>query len=162
MAQTIPIEPEITRQSLHSSITEAQISEMVETFYSEISQHPRLAEIFENNMQADWNAHLDKMKTFWRSVLLRSGEYKGQPVPAHLKIDGLTDKDFGDWLSVFVPVCDRIFQPEASLIVIQTAKRIATSLWLSCSNDISAELPSWSHLNSKPTSSQKGETHEHS
>ncbi|MFD0915422.1 group III truncated hemoglobin [Pseudahrensia aquimaris] len=155
----ISVRPAVERHSVHPSITAVQISDLVEGFYADILQHPRLAQIFRINVEGEWNSHLDKMKSFWRSVLLRSGEYKGKPVPAHQKIDGLTINDFQQWLSLFEITANQTFAAEAVPPVMEAAKRIASSLWLSRSNDIFAKPPTWSHT--KPNS-VKGTSHGHS
>lgn len=136
-------QPRPTRIALHPSITEAQISEMVETFYMQVQKDKSLAPIFANNIQRSWPEHLDRMKVFWRSVLLKSGEYKGQPVPIHQKIDGLTEENFEQWLKLFSSTAHTIFHNDAAPLVLGAAKNIATSLWLSGNTDPFAEPPKW-------------------
>ncbi|MDJ0930191.1 hypothetical protein [Breoghania sp.] len=42
----------------------------------------------------DWDPHLARMKRFWASVLLKTGEYKGKPVPAHFVMKEAAADDF--------------------------------------------------------------------
>ncbi len=127
--------PVVIRESVHPSISTVQISDLVEQFYDRVANDPRLAPIFAKHMSQDWDTHLEKMKAFWRSVLLRTGEYKGKPVPAHLKIDGIEVTDFQLWLRLFVETANEIFAPEVAGLVESAALRIATSLWLSRARD---------------------------
>ena len=136
--------PRVNRQALHPSITAEQIDRLVDEFYTEVRRNTRLSPIFDANMSGDWDSHLEKMKAFWRSVLLKSGEYKGQPVPVHLKIKEVTSQDFEEWLWLFSATANRVFHGQAAELVIEAARRIATSLWLSRSTDPFASPPAWS------------------
>lgn len=135
--------PRSARIALHPTITEQQISEMVDAFYTQVREDEILAPIFANNIQKSWPEHLDRMKIFWRSVLLKTGEYKGQPVPIHQKIDGLTEDNFELWLNLFSQTAYSIFHKEAAPLVLSAAKNIATSLWLSRNQNPFAKPPDW-------------------
>jgi hemoglobin len=108
------------------------IDRMVDDFYEKISAHERLGPIFLSRNQGDWLPHLAKMKLFWRSVLLKSGEYKGSPPQIHMAIKELESTDFAEWLNLFEKSSEKCFPMEQANIVNQFAKRIARSLWLSC------------------------------
>ena len=83
------VAPHLRRLPAHPSITPGQISDLVERFYGRVRNDERLGPIFEARVQGEWGPHLAKMKGFWRSVLLKTGEYKGRPVPVHVRIGGL-------------------------------------------------------------------------
>ena len=83
------------------------------------------------------------MKTFWRSVLLRSGEYSGQPVPVHLAIEEIRSEDFGRWLKLFEDQVTLSFEPEAAELVMEAAQRIAFSLWMSRRPSLFDAPPDW-------------------
>lgn len=140
----IEARPAIVRQSVHSSITAAQISDLVDRFYSRVGQHALLNPIFQNNTNGNWDDHLEKMKSFWRSVLLRTGEYKGKPVPVHLKIQNIDTAEFSEWLKLFSTTAHEVMTREAAELVEAAAQRIATSLWLSRSSDPFVSPPDWS------------------
>ena len=131
------------RQSVHPSITEEKISELVEVFYGKVVLNERLGPVFRAHIHGDWDEHLAKMKTFWRSVLLCTGEYKGKPVPVHQRIDGIETEDFEEWLELFYTATELVFNEEAASLVNEAARRIATSLWLSRTNDPFASPPAW-------------------
>lgn len=135
--------PRSARITLHPTITEEQVSELVEAFYARVQDDKTLAPIFAGNIQKSWPEHLDRMKTFWRSVLLKTGEYKGQPVPIHRKIDGLTEDNFEQWLNLFSQTAYSTFHKDAAPLVLGAAKNIATSLWLSRNQDPFAKPPEW-------------------
>jgi len=60
---------------------EAGLERLVHTFYARVRTDAELDPIF-NDAIADWPEHLAKLHAFWSSVMLTSGRYKGQPVPA--------------------------------------------------------------------------------
>src|SRR3546814_16578731 len=54
-----------------------------------------------NDAVHDWSEHLEKLTAFWSSVMLGSGRYKGQPVPAHMKHKHrITPELFERWLNL--------------------------------------------------------------
>lgn len=140
----LTVRPVTERRPVHDSITAEQISDLVETFYARVQQDARLAPIFEKHITGVWRPHLEKMKSFWRSVLLRTAEYNGRPVPAHVKIGPLDREDFRTWLGLFRETVDEVFEPGARGHVVDAAERIATSLWLATNGDLLAKPPEWS------------------
>ena len=115
-------------QPLDPSITEEQISILVDRFYARIRQHERLADLFASGMSQEWPDHLSRMKAFWRSMLMQTREYDGRPVPAHVKMQGLQPSDFADWLVLFRETVREICTAEAAALYISRAETIAKSL----------------------------------
>ena len=134
----------VQRTSLHESITPVQVSRLVDRFYERVLADARLGPIFRRHAGPQWNRHLGTMKSFWRSVLLRSGEYKGKPVPVHQRINGIGTGDFERWLALFQDTTAEVFSPAAAPLVNAAAARIATSLWLARNADPFAAPPTWS------------------
>ena len=139
----IPVRAGQPREPVHASITPEQISELVERFYGRVQADARLAPIFTRHVPGDWGPHLATMKAFWRSVLLKTGEYDGRPVPVHVKIGGLKEADFRAWLRLFRTTVAEVFEAEAGAHVIDAAERIASSLWLATNGDFTARPPDW-------------------
>ena len=133
----------IDRTSLHPSISSAQIDLLVDRFYGLVLRDPRLGPIFEPIICARLDQHLATMKRFWRSVLLRSGEYKGKPVPVHAQIEGIETEDFTRWLTLFEQTAREVLAADAAPLVCAAAERIATSLWLARNQDPFASPPIW-------------------
>jgi hemoglobin len=77
---------------------------------------------------ADWAAHLAKLRRFWSAVMLRSGAYHGDPYSAHLRLPGLAPEMFGRWLALFEATCGDIFPPTTAAAFCERAHRIARSL----------------------------------
>jgi hemoglobin len=52
--------------------------------------------------------------------------------------------DFQRWLDLFGVTVQEVFAPEAQLVIIAAARRIATSLWLAMTADPFSTPPDWS------------------
>ena len=103
------------------------VDRLVETFYTRIKDHPRLNVLFNNGMTLSWPEHMERMKSFWRSVSMRTAEYNGRPVPIHMKLDGLAPDDFKTWLDIFRSTAHQVCGKAAPEFIIR-AERIAESL----------------------------------
>jgi hemoglobin len=113
-----------------SYIDEAGLRRLVHAFYARVREDAELGPIF-NRAIADWPEHLDKLHAFWSSVMLTSGRYKGQPVPAHAKHrEHITPALFDRWLALWGETARELMTPEAALALEDRARRIAESLQL--------------------------------
>ncbi len=107
-------------------VTEDQIAELVDTFYTRVRQDDLIGPIFEVHV-ANWDTHLAKMKRFWSSAILRSGTYSGRPFEAHRKIPGLEQRHFDRWQSIFTEVTERVV-PRASNVFQDLGQRMGVSM----------------------------------
>jgi len=111
-------------------MTEEGLGRLVDAFYARVRADAELGPIF-NDAIADWPEHLDKLTAFWSSVMLTSGRYKGQPVPAHLKHrDRITPQLFDRWLALWQATTDEMMAPDVAAALQAKAARIAESLQL--------------------------------
>lgn len=110
--------------------TEAQIEDLVAAFYARIRRDPELGPIFSAAIGDDWSPHLKTMCSFWSSVMLTSGKYKGRPIPAHLKLTGIEPAHFARWLALFEATTADLFPPSLAAAFVERAKRIAESFKL--------------------------------
>ena len=113
-----------------SPIDEAGLERLVHAFYARVRQDAELGPIF-NQAIGDWPEHLEKLTAFWSSVMLTSGRYKGQPVPAHMKHrDRINPELFQRWLRLWGETARELMEPEAAAALEARAARIAESLQL--------------------------------
>lgn len=113
-----------------SQIDEAGLERLVHAFYARVREDAQLGPIF-NRAIGDWPEHLDKLQAFWSSVMLTSGRYKGQPVPAHAKHrDAITPELFDRWLALWGQTARELMTPNAAEALEAKAARIAESLQL--------------------------------
>ena len=111
-------------------VDRVSIGALVRKFYARVRNDKRLGPIFAREITGDWEPHLEKMTDFWCSVILKSGDYHGRPVPAHLRLKDVTEADFDCWLAHFSETAAELFAPETAAVFVERAGRIATSLKL--------------------------------
>ncbi|MDX8495774.1 group III truncated hemoglobin [Mesorhizobium sp. VK22B] len=124
------VRPAPEQPLIRPGVDRASIGTLVRKFYFGVRSDERLGPIFAREITGDWEPHLEKMTDFWCSVILKSGDYHGRPVPAHLKLKGVTEADFEIWLALFRETASELFAPEIAVVFVERAERIATSLKL--------------------------------
>lgn len=113
-----------------STIDETGLERLVAAFYARVRADAALGPIF-NDAIHDWPEHLEKLAAFWSSVMLGSGRYKGQPMPAHMKHrHRITPALFDRWLALWAETTNELMAPEAAAALQDKAARIAESLKL--------------------------------
>jgi hemoglobin len=120
------------RPAMHlpsSESSEAEIHQLVHSFYSRVRSDELLGPVFERHI-ADWTPHLARMVDFWSSVLLGTRRYHGTPMPAHQALPELNPGLFRRWLELFSETTTETCSPELGARADQLAGRIAQSLWL--------------------------------
>lgn len=115
-------------QQLH--LDESSLKILIDAFYIRVRADAELGPIFNGAIQ-DWPAHLDQLAAFWSSVMLTSGRYKGQPVPAHMKHrERITPALFQRWLGLWAETTNSLMRPDVAIALQAKAARIAESLQL--------------------------------
>ncbi|MEO5760120.1 MAG: group III truncated hemoglobin [Mesorhizobium sp.] len=122
--------PTAERPLADPGVDRTSIGALVREFYSRLRKNERLGPIFAREITGDWEPHLGKMTDFWCSVILKTGDYHGRPVPAHLKLKDVTEADFDIWLAIFGETATALFAPETAAVFVDRAERIAKSLKL--------------------------------
>ena len=122
--------PAAERPLADPGVDRASIGALVREFYSRLRKNERLGPIFAREITGDWEPHLEKMTDFWCSVILKTGDYQGRPVPAHLKLKDVTEADFDIWLGLFGETAAAHFAPRTAAVFVDRAERIAKSLKL--------------------------------
>jgi hemoglobin len=115
---------------IHDGITEQSLTTLVETFYGRVRQDALIGPVF-NGAIDDWPGHLDKLQSFWSSVMLTSGRYKGRPLPAHVKhAHQISAASFERWLAIWDATTLDVLDPVSAAAMQEKAARIAESLSL--------------------------------
>jgi hemoglobin len=113
-----------------ADIDEAGLERLVHTFYARVREDAELGPIF-NDAIHDWPEHLGRLTAFWSSVMLTSGRYKGQPVPAHMKHrERINPELFDRWLALWGRTARELMTPAAAAALESKAARISESLQL--------------------------------
>lgn len=119
-----------SRLPLHPAISDDMIRELVHGFYARVRRDAVLGPIFNPVIGDDWNAHLARMCDFWASVMRTGARYKGNPMAAHLRLDGVTPDHFDTWLALFQETAQEVCGPELAPLFLERARTIAASLKL--------------------------------
>lgn len=88
---------------------------LVDTFYQKVRINPILGYIFDDVAKINWESHLPKMYSFWSSILLNEHSFSGNPMEKHIvlsKITAMTEKEFSEWLSIFIRTVDELYEGE--------------------------------------------------
>jgi hemoglobin len=110
-------------------VTEPMIAAVVHAFYARVRADPEIGPIFERVVE-DWDEHLAKLCDFWSSVLLMTGRFKGAPMAAHVRIEGIAPGHFARWLELFRATATELCPPPAAALFVAKAEMIAESLQL--------------------------------
>lgn len=124
----LPItDPSPSRQPLSPTITAATISAIVDDFYTRCRADSTLGPIF-NAQVHDWPAHLARIRDFWSAAILRSGQYAGRPLEAHLAIPTLRTEHFSIWLRLFRQTVETHCSPTDAATFMTLAGRMANRI----------------------------------
>lgn len=118
---------------------EADLPPLMERFYGRVRADAVLGPVFAASVD-DWPEHLNRIASFWSSVMLSSGRYKGQPVRVHLAIaHRITPAMFERWLAIWRECTDAMLPREAAEAMQSRAARIAESLQLAIAHPTVAQ-----------------------
>jgi len=117
------------RQANGYGIDEEFVSLLVESFYEKIRADKDLGPIFDGVIGENWPTHMAKMKQFWGAIALKTGDYHGRPMPAHMKLKQVERWHFDRWLELFAQNLNEIApSAEAKSFFNARAQNIARSL----------------------------------
>jgi hemoglobin len=120
-----------TGRLIPDDLDEAMVRVVVDEFYRRVRLDPMIGPIFNRVIpEGEWPAHLDKIASFWSSMLLGTGTYGGRPMPKHLAIHDLADHHFQRWLSLFRETVEQHCPPAVTALFLDRAERVAHSLRL--------------------------------
>ncbi|WP_293888963.1 MULTISPECIES: group III truncated hemoglobin [unclassified Sphingobacterium] len=84
---------------------------LVDEFYRIVRSDTTIGPIFQDRIQNNWPVHLEKMYTFWQTLLLDQHSYFGSPFPPHMNLP-IEEKHFAQWLKLFEATVDDLFAGE--------------------------------------------------
>ncbi len=87
------------------------IKELVDTFYDKVRSDELIGPIFNERIHDRWPQHLEKMYTFWQTVLLGEHTYYGSPFPPHANLP-VSHQHFEKWMELFTKTIDELFTGE--------------------------------------------------
>ncbi|NGM65051.1 group III truncated hemoglobin [Sphingobacterium sp. SGR-19] len=81
---------------------------MVNTFYGRVQEDHLIGPIFNTKLEGHWPEHLEKMYSFWQTILLDEYTYQGRPFPPHAQLP-IEAEHFDRWLQLFDKTVDDLF-----------------------------------------------------
>jgi hemoglobin len=84
------------------------IRQLVDTFYGKIRADGVLGPIFNTKIGERWPVHLEKMYSFWQTVLFQEHTYFGSPFPPHAQLP-VDRSHFVRWMELFTSTVDALF-----------------------------------------------------
>ncbi|TAL85244.1 MAG: group III truncated hemoglobin [Rhodanobacter sp.] len=102
------------------------IATLVDRFYSRVQIDPVLGPVFNPAVQ-DWDEHKRRLTSFWASVALRAGSYRGNPMAAH-RSHPIDAGHFDHWLALWRKTCSEVLEATAADAMIEYAERIGRGL----------------------------------
>ncbi|KAA9037168.1 group III truncated hemoglobin [Ginsengibacter hankyongi] len=84
------------------------IKRLVDTFYEKVRKDELIGPIFDDRIHDRWPQHLEKMYTFWQTVLLGEHTYYGSPFPPHAGLP-VSHIHFEKWMELFIQTVDELF-----------------------------------------------------
>ena len=84
------------------------IKKLVDTFYGNVRKDELIGPIFDERIQDRWPQHLEKMYTFWQTILLEERTYFGSPFPPHANLP-IFHNHFKRWMELFTQTIDELF-----------------------------------------------------
>ena len=109
-----------------AGVDEEGLGRLVDAFYAKVRKDETLGLIFDREIE-DWPHHLDKLKRFWASTMLKARTYDGRPLPPHLRLPEISDAHFARWLELFRETAAEEMPEIGAPAVTAMAERIATS-----------------------------------
>lgn len=104
------------QRSIPADLDESCLARQVDRFYDRVRADPMLGPVFDA-MVDDWDAHKVLMASFWATVALRTGHYRGNPLAKHqpLPIDA---RHFERWLALWRnTACEQLDAASAALLI---------------------------------------------
>lgn len=117
------------------------IEKIVSLFYKRVRSDKDIAFFFSHLASMDWERHLSLMSSFWENVLFYTGNYEGDPLITHKRIQQRTPTQpihFETWLRLFFAAVDQVFEGDNAEKMKNHARAIAQVLQIRMKNNQSA------------------------
>ncbi|XMO85675.1 group III truncated hemoglobin [Algibacter sp. AS12] len=118
--------------------TREDVALLVTSFYKKVRGHNVLGPFF-NDVIKDWDAHLERLTTFWETSLFMTRKlehkYQGDPLQAHVKVDkdnnnSITELHFGLWLNLWFETLEELFEGEVTENAKRRTRKMGSFLYL--------------------------------
>jgi hemoglobin len=109
-----------------AQLDESRLATLVDHFYNKVRADPLLGRVFDPLVD-DWDAHKVLMTSFWATVALRTGHYRGNPLAKHQPLP-IGVAHFERWLALWRETAGEVLDRESAALVIGYAERIGDGM----------------------------------
>lgn len=111
---------------------------LVSEFYKKVRKDEILGPFF-NRVITDWDAHIERLTTFWETCLFMTrkleNRYYGNPLQVHINVDNendnsITELHFGLWMNLWFATIDEFFEGEYAQNAKNRARKMGTFMYL--------------------------------
>ena len=111
---------------------------LVSSFYEKVRADEFLGPFF-NRVITDWDAHIERLTTFWETSLFMTrkleNKYYGNPLEVHVQVDKennhtITEHHFGAWLNLWFQTIDEHFEGEVADNAKRRARKMGSFMYL--------------------------------
>ncbi|MFK7980497.1 MAG: group III truncated hemoglobin [Saprospiraceae bacterium] len=90
----------------------------VDSFYEKVRIDAKLGPVFAAKIPSDthWASHLERMYSFWNTVLFGERDYRGNPFSKHATLS-IKAPHFDRWIALFTITIDELFVGEKAVEV---------------------------------------------
>jgi len=98
----------------------------VDTFYGKVRIDPTIGPVFAAAIPSDahWPAHLERMYSFWNTVLFAVRDYRGNPFSKHATLP-IEAPHFERWVALMTETIDELFDGEKAAEVKMRAEKMS-------------------------------------
>lgn len=94
---------------MHDIRHKTDIQLFVDAFYKKVRIDPILGAVFAARIPNDhWAPHLERMYSFWYTILFGKSDYRGNPFAKHEQLP-IQARHFERWISLFSETVDELF-----------------------------------------------------
>lgn len=94
---------------MHDIRDKADIKILVDAFYGKVRIDPVIGAVFAARIPDDhWAPHLERMYSFWHTILFGVSDYRGNPFAKHEELP-IQTRHFERWIGLLTETVDALF-----------------------------------------------------
>ncbi|HEX2727945.1 MAG TPA: group III truncated hemoglobin [Beijerinckiaceae bacterium] len=120
------------RRAIDAGVTEPMVQNLIAAFYEKVKRDPMLGPVFDAIIGHEWDAHIEKITSFWLFVTGLGKGYRTRDfMPAHVRHPTIRASLLPRWLDLFRETASDICPPAAARVLIEIAEGMADSIGIS-------------------------------
>ena len=97
---------------MHDIQDKEDLKIFVDAFYDQVRIDTLIGPVFSAKItDGNWSPHLERMHSFWNTVLFAQRDYSGNPFSKHSNLP-IKKPHFERWINLFVATMDKHFEGE--------------------------------------------------